>query len=69
MTFYHARTGRNDRIQPGRPVHGRGWSPPYSWSIIDPNLGSLSNSDKSAVNYTRKGGAVGQNIVELKDSS
>ena len=46
-----------------------GGVPPYAWSIIDPNLGSLSNLDKSAVNYTRKGGAVGQNIVELKDNS
>jgi hypothetical protein len=46
-----------------------GGEPPYAWTIIDPSLGTLSNSDKSAVNYTRKGGAEGQNIVELKDNS
>jgi len=46
-----------------------GGDPPYAWSVIDPSLGTLSNTDKSAVNYSRKGDAVGQNIVELKDSS
>lgn len=46
-----------------------GGDEPYSWSVIDSSLGTLSNTGQSAVNYTRSGAAEGQNIVELRDKN
>ena len=42
---------------------------PYQWSMIDESLGSLSNTDQTAVNYRRNGAASGTNVVELRDSA
>lgn len=47
---------------------GAGGVPPYQWKVVDSSLGSLSNTDQSAVNYQRNGATVGTNAVELRDS-
>jgi hypothetical protein len=47
----------------------RGGTPPVLWAVIDASLGTLSNTDQSAVNYRRNGAEEGQNIVELTDSN
>lgn len=47
-----------------------GGSPPYTWTVATPSLGTVSYSASSsyACSYTRVAGAEGQNIVIVRDS-
>ena len=46
-----------------------GGTPPYQWAVSDTSLGSVPESDASAITYTRVAGSNGVNVVSVTDQN
>ena len=47
----------------------QGGSPPYSWSVSDSSLGTVSDTSAATVTYTRIGSTLGGNEVYVSDNN